>query len=583
MAGAGTLARPERGAGTDNALRDLRYRWRFELAASPEELWPLAADTNRFNRDTGLPAVERLSAGENARRRLRLRRFGVPLEWEEEPFEWERPRRFGVRRRYLRGPLAELDIRVQLEPREGTGTTVVYDVRARPRNWLGLLGTPIELGLRARRRFGRAFREYDRRARGGLPRGSPRLAPSGRERLAAAERALLEAGRDRALVDRLVAHVERGDEFELARIRPYALADAWRSERRAVLELCLHATRAGLLELRWELLCPSCRGSAETTGTLGEVRRGVHCDTCGIDFEVGFDRSVELTFRPSPAVRRLEGEEFCVGGPQVRPHVVVQQLLAPGEERTVTPALEPGGYRLHALGEEGGEELVVAPGEPATITLENDTPRERLFLLERTAWRDQAATAADVAALQAFRDLFAEEALRPGEPISVGTLTVAFTDLRDSTRYYRRVGDAPAFGSVLEHLDVLRQAVAVEEGAVVKTMGDAIMAVFTRPVGAVRAMLEAQALVAGRPLALKAGVHTGPCIAVNQNGVLDYFGSTVNLAARLAALSSGEDVVVSGPVLADPEVAALGLEAEPLQATVKGFEEEAFELWRVRV
>ena len=194
-------------------------------------------------------------------------------------------------------------------------------------------------------------------------------------------------------------------------------------------------------------------------------------------------------------------------------------------------------------------------------------------------------------ALQVFRDLFSAEALRPGEPISVGTLTVLFTDLRDSTRFYREIGDAPAFGCVMEHLQALRAAVAAEGGAVVKAMGDAIMAVFGRPAPAVRAALAAQQAVAspaerGRPLQLKVGIHLGPCIAVTQEERLDYFGSTVNLAARLVGLSSGRDVVVSAAVVEDPEVAELlaggQLAApEPLEATLKGFEEEHFALWRL--
>ena len=138
-------------------------------------------------------------------------------------------------------------------------------------------------------------------------------------------------------------------------------------------------------------------------------------------------------------------------------------------------------------------------------------------MFERTAWGDEAATAAEVTALQVFRDLFAAEALRPGEPISVGTLAVAFTDLRGSTRYYRDVGDAPAFGFVLEHLDVLREAVAAEGGSVVKVDGRRDHGrVLARPVSAVRAMQAAQQAVAGRPLALKVGIHSGPCIAVTR-------------------------------------------------------------------
>ena len=215
--------------------------------------------------------------------------------------------------------------------------------------------------------------------------------------------------------------------------------------------------------------------------------------------------------------------------------MVAQQLLEAGEQRTLALRLEPGRYRLRALGLDGDVPIEVAAGAPpeatvradstaddlrvaeeAALTIENASAGEQLVVLERTAWSDTAATAAEVTALQAYRDLFAAEALRLGEPISVGTLTVVFTDLLGSTRYYRDVGDAPAFGSVLRHLDLLRDAVSREDGAVVKAMGDAIMAVFPRPVAAVRAMRRAQEAAAGRPLALKVGIHVGPCIAVSQ-------------------------------------------------------------------
>ena len=266
-------------------------------------------------------------------------------------------------------------------------------------------------------------------------------------------------------------------------------------------------------------------------------------------------------------------------------------------------ALEPGSYRVHAFAERSalrfrvaadgagaaavrltqdgwaGDEVTLGP--QAELSLANATGVEQLLVLERTAWSDQTATAAEVTALQVFRDLFAAEALRPGEPIAVRSLSVVFTDLRGSTRYYRDVGDAPAFGSVVEHLAVLRQEVAAEGGAVVKALGDAIMAVFPRPVCAVQAMLSAQRAVAGKPLELKVGIHAGRCIAVNQNGVLDYFGSTVNLAARLVGLSGGGDLILSDAVLEDTEVAALGLRAEPVAGVLKGFEDEPLSLWRV--
>jgi class 3 adenylate cyclase len=203
-----------------------------------------------------------------------------------------------------------------------------------------------------------------------------------------------------------------------------------------------------------------------------------------------------------------------------------------------------------------------------------------------------AATAAEVIFLQRCRDLFADDALRPGEQIAVGSMAILFTDLRDSTRLYHEIGDAPAFGLVMSHFDVLREAIAAEEGAIVKTIGDAVMATFRRPAAALRAILRAQHLLhqpaSGRPpLTLKAGIHYGPCIAVTPNERLDYFGSTVNLASRLEGLSTGGDVVISRAVHDDPEVAEMlddpggGLFAEPVEATVKGFENQQFELWLV--
>lgn len=302
-----------------------------------------------------------------------------------------------------------------------------------------------------------------------------------------------------------------------------------------------------------------------------------------------------------------------MGSPQRTPHVVLQQLLGPRSSRAVSLPLEEGSYRLRTLELPGerlitvatgaadtatvqvsdhvtGEELKLAP--QTTLQLNNASDEEQLFILERTQWSDQAATAAEITTLQIFRDLFSSEALRPGEQISVGTLTVLFTDLRNSTRLYREIGDATAFGRVMNHFDVLKKAIADEDGALVKTIGDAVMGVFRSSASALRAMLSAQRMLANppegtAPLTLKAGVHTGPCIAVTLNDRLDYFGSTVNMAARLEGLSTGSDVIISRTVYDDPEVRQLinskngELRATPFEIELRGFDDERFELWRV--
>jgi class 3 adenylate cyclase len=614
---------------------EFHYRWEFDLESSPEQLWPLLADTNRFNRDTGLPSVEAVRSEsqnpKNARRRLRLKAFGIPVEWEEQPFEWTRPTRFGVVRRYTRGPIAELRVVAELTPRPKTpsdaaidttqsvGTKLVYEVWAKPKNIIGLIAIPIQFRIVSARNFARAFRDYDNLARQGRTianvSGNVEFAQGGRSRLLALGEKMAAAGTDSQLVALLVDYLENADDFALSRIRPYELARQWNKPGRTVLEACLCATRAGILDLQWNLICPMCRGG-EAMDSLKDVAATVHCAGCDIDFTVNFEQSVELTFRPNPSIRKTNSEEFCIGGPQVTPHIAAQQLLAPQSTRAIDLTLEAGRYRLRTMKIPGWQHLrATEDGAPDTtlratnsgwandeiaidtrghLNFENATEDEQLFILERTAWSDDAATAAEVTALQVFRDLFATEALRPGEQISVGTLTVLFTDLRSSTRMYREIGDATAFGRVMNHFDVLKQIIADEDGALVKTIGDAVMAVFRSPAAALRAMLIAQQRLAFPadgmpPLSLKAGMHTGPCIAVTLNDRLDYFGSTVNLASRLEGQSTGEDVVISTAVYSDPEVRELlsdpgkGYSVARFEMPLKGFDQERFELWRIGV
>jgi class 3 adenylate cyclase len=604
-----------------SSFREFHYRWEWQLQSSPEALWPLVADTNRFNRDTGVPSVTRHASGtqttKNAFRRLSFSRLGATVDWEEEPFEWTRPQRFGVVRRYLKGPLAEMRVLVELTPQPSGGSRLVYQVWVRPRNLLGVIAVPLQIGIISARSFDAMFRRYDQLAIDRkLPLDMPvrvDFAPGGRARLEALRRTLLDQQSSPELVGRLVEMIEHADDLTVAALRPHALADHWGVPRRSVLELFLLATRAGLLEFRWELLCPLCRGDKKSASTLSGIQAQVHCDVCNVDFSVNFDQSVELTFHPNPAVRQVASLEFCIGGPQVTPHIAVQQLLAPGSSRSVTPALEAGRYRLRTLSMQGGQFFTVAgeglrestfrcspqgwPREELqlcptpSLHFENATCEEQLFILERMAWSSQLVTAADVTGMQLFRDLFSSESLRPGEQISVGRMTLLFTDLLGSTRMYREIGDAPAFGCVMNHFDILRDAVSAHEGAVIKTIGDSVMAVFPRPVEALKALAAAQDLLASppagsRPLLLKGGIHYGPCIAVTLNDRLDYFGSSVNFAARLAGLSSGRDMVISDAVRADPEVSEFltsdrMLAAESFVANVKGFDEERFELWRV--
>lgn len=604
------------------AKREYHYRWEWRLQASPVQLWPLVADTNRFDRDAGVPAVSRLDADsgellDNSRARVRVRQYGVKLDYVQDPFEWDEPRRFSVTRHFLSGPLLSLRMQADLGEREDGGTDLVYQVWATPRRAVFGIAIPIQIGLLLARRFERTFRRYDELASTGdlstRTGGRVELVRGARERLAEQRRGLLDDGVPARIADHLIELVSNDDDVAVARLRPYVLADRWGAGRRDTIEAFLLATRAGMFELRWDVLCPMCRIAKASTGELDELPSTIHCDVCNIDYGANFAQSVELTFTPNPSIRTVDRNDYCIGNPMATPHIVQQQLV-PAGGAIETGGLERGRYRLRSFGSPGGMYLRVggdgaaeldvaldASGWPddepdvkegAVIDIRNALDVEQLLILERTAIGDQAVMAREVTAMQRFRDLFADEALRPGEKIAVGSMAIVFTDLCDSTELYQQIGDAVAFGRVLDHFAVLHACVAEEGGSVVKTIGDAVMAVFPTPAPAVRAMLEAQrrvGVVTGeddRPLMLKAGVHFGPCIAVNLNDRLDYFGSTVNLAARVQGCARGGDVVVSARVYEDPEVGELLADAgdtvgrETLTSSLKGFDEE-FMLWRL--
>src|SRR5207302_11366104 len=133
------------------------------------------------------------------------------------------------------------------------------------------------------------------------------------------------------------------------------------------------------------------------------------------------------------------------------------------------------------------EELRLVPAAPIALT--QDGGSERHVKIERVDWKSLAATAHDVATLSEFRRQFSSQVLRPGARLRVGKTSLLFTDLTGSTKLYRDAGDAQAFAVVQDHFDLLSRIVAEHHGALVKTMGDAVMAAFVEEADAVRASI----------------------------------------------------------------------------------------------
>jgi class 3 adenylate cyclase len=186
---------------------------------------------------------------------------------------------------------------------------------------------------------------------------------------------------------------------------------------------------------------------------------------------------------------------------------------------------------------------------------------------------------------QTFRDLYGTDTLDAEQRLKITSLTFLFTDLKGSTALYERVGDLAAFDLVRAHFHVLHEIVASETGAIVKTIGDAVMATFHSPDRAVAAALKMREAMKklnderdSEDLLLKIGIHEGPCLAVVLNDRQDFFGQTVNIAARVQGLALTRAICATGQVIENPQtsslLAAKGLVPVAEQRELRGITDE---------
>jgi len=593
-------------------------------AASRPIVWGLVSDTNRWDRASGL-APGRYSWREHDGQRVRVgnaEELGFSLEWIEPPYEWVEGRFVHGERRFLRGPVGRGGFHARLRDAEGSGTWVTAVAYVAGDGPLMPLVGPF-----MRMKFRSALRKYLDGLAGimtALPTVSPATATDrgsatvlARDLIAARPYDVLTQGprsptaegelQHRAsrlqgkglsseLVERLTKTLAERPDEEVAQMRPFELASRWGVDRRELLRVFLHATRAGLVDLRWQINCPVCRVAAQVVGALADVTGKVHCAACNIGYGVDFAKHVEAVFQCHPSLRVVETSVFCASSPAFLPHVVAQLAILPGKTRTEPADLAPGAFHLRLLSGDGTADVeladssslrvsvaprelraeAVSTGAPPTLTLESSSEKTAVLLLERALFDSDAVLGSVMATFPDFLDLFATEAPATGVELSIAHLALLFSDLTGSTALYERVGDARAFAIVQEHFREMTEAVSEHRGAVVKTMGDAVMASFTSPADAVAAailMIErCRARHGELGLGAKLGVAAGPCLAVRANDRIDFFGTTVNLAARLQAKAAGGQIVVTEELAAHPEICAriAAFPRTPLKATLKG-------------
>ena len=447
----------------------------------------------------------------------------------------------------------------------------------------------------------------------------------------------LRRSADADVVTAIEQLVREGPDHGLCRINSLAFAAKHGLDEERVIAAFLHAARLGLFELSWNVLCPGCGGVLDSTATLKSVHSDpYHCALCAAGYEPTLDELVEVTFTVTPRLRRIAAHDpdtlpileyarqlFWSSGidlpenyHELIEEITLDMLELPAGEKAVMSLQLPAEFvilfepvthwaqffkvageprrerqNLSVLFNKLGSQtqtVEIRPG-PIRLSLENRSDRRVLpglwvaddKLHNLLARRRPFLTAKRLLTNQTFRDVYRTDTLDVDQGLKITSLTFLFTDLKGSTALYERVGDLVAYDLVRAHFGVLNDIVAEETGAVVKTIGDAVMATFPTPDRAVSAALRMRdamrrlsATHEPEDLLLKIGIHEGPCLAVTLNERLDYFGQTVNVAARVQGLADSQSIYASGNVVDHPDASnllkATGLMPKEQLASLRG-------------
>jgi class 3 adenylate cyclase len=421
---------------------------------------------------------------------------------------------------------------------------------------------------------------------------------------------------DQNVVAAIEAAIRDGTDRKLCRINLLNFAAEHGLDEEKAISGFLHAARLGLFEMTWNVLCPGCGGVLDSGRQLKSVHKEAYdCALCSRAYEPTLDEMVEVVFTVSPRVRKIAAHDphllplweyfrqiFWGTGIDLPEEDFVKQMeeftidameIGPGEKAQLSLTLpadfvilfEPVTHFAHFIDVKGEPikerqnlSLIFNKAHSPTLTSEMRPGPLRISMENKsdvralpTVWiaahhlhdllgkRRPFLTAKRLLTNQTFGDIYRTDTLDVDQGLKITSLTFLFTDLKGSTALYDRVGDVVAYDLVREHFRILNEIVASETGAVVKTIGDAVMATFSTPDRALAAALRMRDSVQNlkNDLLVKIGIHEGPCLAVTLNDRLDYFGQTVNIAARVQGLADSRAIFATRSVVENSQVSKM--------------------------
>lgn len=310
------------------------------------------------------------------------------------------------------------------------------------------------------------------------------------------------------LVARLKKYVEQAIPHDLLLGNPRQLAHELGISEHDALRLIAIGAHEKLFQALWLVRCPHCGGMDfnASHAHLGDLpTEEVTCPACRMRFEIEANETLNIHYRPTPAVMSLE---------DVTADEAYQRQLV--EQWGLVPA-----WAMLNLPEFRNYLADLQLPEGATIGVQAQT----FWFTDLLSSTSMYEKLGDARAYALVRDHY----------------QIVFGAAEAQGGYaVKTIGDG-TMGNFNQPVDALRAGIAAVRG-VMNMSSDA-----------------------GWPCRIRLGLHTGPCRVVALNGRIDFFGTTVNKTARLEAQATGTDIVLSAEMMRDHQVAELAEATGPVQ------------------
>lgn len=487
----------------------------YDLPVTPDEIWPYLIDTSRMNRDLGFPPREEREI--NGETHISTVTLGRKEEWIEKPWTWIYGKEVRNHRIFLRGWMKEQHGKFSVNKTSSGCTVQIYFRWSFTNTFSRVLFSFVPALMQ--KKFDQFFKDKVKIIQSAVPSESPAKAQTLRE------------------------YFLTGDPLDLDRIHVKKISRELNLPLSTVIEECAEMVRKGDMSLSWDVVCPHCRGVRSTNTLLSSLQEENKCAPCGVTFNLETKESVEIVFHLSPGFRQIPKLVYCAAEPARKRHIKLVQEIGAGEVNDFSLELPAGRYRLRKKNH--ASEMINSQGE--TVSLKLTGPG--LYVLEEAWWYDDRFLVGEALSTPVIRHLISEDHLEIGLKLNVGTQVILFTDIVGSTPFYQEVGDARALQIVQTHYREVARIIEAHGGAIVKFIGDAVMAAYPSLDRAMESAIAIHRSFDGSrkefPIKLRASLHEGNVLCANLNVGVDYFGSTVNRSAKIQKFADAMEIAVT--------------------------------------